>query len=72
MSLHCDPERVALRVTDDGKGFDQASLRLDSLGLGIMRERATSIGVRLSIEGEISRCTSTEAIWCQGSNVRAL
>ena len=67
MNLHCEPERVVLRVTDDGKGFDQASTRPDSLGLGIMRERAKSIGARLSIESAIGQGTSIEAIWSKGS-----
>ncbi|MHB1131209.1 MAG: histidine kinase [Chloroflexota bacterium] len=72
INLHSEPERVILRVTDDGNGFDPASIRPDSLGLGIMRERARSIGVRLSIESEISQGTSIEAIWNRGSNAEAL
>jgi signal transduction histidine kinase len=68
VNLHCEPERVILRVTDDGKGFDPATVRPDSLGLGIMRERAKSIGVRLSIQSEIGHGTSIEAIWGRGSN----
>ena len=72
VNLHCEPERVVLGVTDDGKGFDQASARPDSLGLGIMRERASSIGARLSIESEIGQGTSIEAIWSRNSNAGEL
>ncbi|HEX2986972.1 MAG TPA: histidine kinase, partial [Chloroflexota bacterium] len=68
VNLHCEPERVVLRVTDDGKGFDTARTRPDSLGLGIMRERAKGIGARLSIESEIGQGTSIEAIWGKDSD----
>jgi signal transduction histidine kinase len=71
VNLHCEPERVILRVTDDGKGFDRASIRPDSLGLGIMRERAASIGALLSIESEVGQGTSIEAIWSKGRNAEA-
>ncbi len=68
VSLRCEPERVVLRVTDDGRGFDQASIRPDSLGLGIMRERASSIGARLAIQSEVGQGTRVEAIWTGGSS----
>ena len=71
VNLHYGAEQVVLRVTDDGKGFDPASVSPSSLGLGIMRERARSIGIGLSIASEVGHGTSIEAIWSRGSNVGA-
>jgi signal transduction histidine kinase len=72
VTLHCEPERVVLRVTDDGKGFDPAGVRPDSLGLGIMRERAKSIGAQLSLASEVNLGTSIEAVWSRGPNEEEL
>jgi signal transduction histidine kinase len=41
---------VSLRVSDNGRGFDPAAVPTGHLGLGIMRERAASIGAALSID----------------------
>jgi signal transduction histidine kinase len=61
--LRCEPDRVALRVRDDGKGFDPAGGSSDSLGLGIMRERAEAIGAELTIESEIGKGTAVTVRW---------
>ncbi|NTU83960.1 MAG: GAF domain-containing sensor histidine kinase, partial [Chloroflexales bacterium] len=45
----CTAGEATLRVSDDGQGFDHDSVRPDSLGLGIMRERAAEIGATLTI-----------------------
>ncbi|MBK8834972.1 MAG: PAS domain S-box protein [Anaerolineae bacterium] len=41
---------VELRIHDDGRGFDPASIRSGHYGLSIMRERADAVGAVLSIE----------------------
>lgn len=67
VNLHLEPGRVVLRITDDGKGFDSASTRPDSLGLGIMRERAKGIGARLEVESVVDHGTSVEVMWNRGA-----
>ena len=59
------PVSVELRVNDDGRGFNQAGISADHLGLGIMRERAEAIGAALAIESEIGCGTHVVVIWPQ-------
>ena len=47
--LDCTDEEVILRIRDDGRGFDPREISPESLGLGIMRERAAAIGATLKI-----------------------
>ena len=61
--LHCRPEQIALSVRDDGQGFELAGISPDSLGLGIMRERAETIGAVLTVESEVGRGTEVVVIW---------
>jgi PAS domain S-box-containing protein len=59
------PVSVELSVKDDGRGFQQAGIPADHLGLGIMRERAEAINARLMIDSEIGCGTQVVAIWPQ-------
>ena len=52
-----------LTITDDGRGFDPAAAPPDRLGLGILRERAQSIGADLSIESAPGQGTRVGVIW---------
>jgi signal transduction histidine kinase len=63
VSLKCEGARVELRIGDDGRGFDSQSVSVESLGLGIMRERAETVGVTLAVESEIGHGTEVVAIW---------
>ncbi|MDH4135840.1 MAG: GAF domain-containing sensor histidine kinase, partial [Anaerolineae bacterium] len=54
---------VELRVSDDGRGFDSESIPPESLGLGIMRERAEAIGAMLTVESEIGHGTEVVVVW---------
>ncbi len=63
VNLHCRPGCVSLCIRDDGSGFDLDRVPPDSLGLGIMRERAEAIGATLTIESEIGRGTEVTAVW---------
>jgi signal transduction histidine kinase len=61
--LCCGPERVALHVADDGRGFDADAIPPDHLGVGIMRERAEAIGATLTIESEVGQGTEVAVVW---------
>jgi PAS domain S-box-containing protein len=63
LDLVCDPEGVALRITDDGRGFDVDSLPAGHHGLGIMRERAQEMGAVLEIHSTIDGGTVVSVIW---------
>ncbi|MEI5099812.1 GAF domain-containing sensor histidine kinase [Streptomyces sp. PmtG] len=70
---HADADRVAvilekhgtgavLRVTDDGRGFDPRATRRAGrhLGLVSMRDRASGVGGRLTVESEPGKGTTIE------------
>jgi signal transduction histidine kinase len=63
VSLHCQEGQARLHVEDDGRGFDPESIHSDSLGLGIMRERARDIGATLTIRSRTGEGTDILAIW---------
>ena len=63
VSLCCEPGRVELCVSDDGRGFDPSEISPDSLGLGIMRERVEAIGATLTVDSQIGCGTEVRAIW---------
>lgn len=63
VSLHCHPDRVELRVSDNGRGFDTSQVPADSLGIGIMGERARAIDACLNIESKVGQGTEVVAIW---------
>jgi len=63
--LDCQPGQVRLRVCDDGRGFDPQTLPAESLGVGIMRERAEVIGADLRIESEIGQGTDIVVRWAE-------
>ncbi len=65
ISLACRGNGFTLRVSDDGRGFDPGVVAPDSLGLGIMQERAEGIGARLVVESEVDRGTSVILEWDQ-------
>jgi len=58
IELHYSPEKVILKVSDDGRGFspDQAN-SAGHFGMLDMRERAEAIGSHLQIESAPSRGT---------------
>lgn len=65
VELHCDANRVALHVTDDGRGFEPESVSSQHLGVSIMRERASAIGADLTIESELGQGTCITVEWTQ-------
>jgi len=71
VSLRCldgddlDPGLVELQLTidDDGRGFDQARIPPDRLGLGIIRERAQAIGADLDLTSRPGHGTRITVVW---------
>jgi two-component system nitrate/nitrite sensor histidine kinase NarX len=66
VNLQFRPDRVNLRIYDDGSGFDVESVPPESLGLGIMRERAEAIGATLTVDSQVGRGTEIEVQWGAG------
>jgi PAS domain S-box-containing protein len=61
--LLCQPGEIKMCVCDDGLGFDPSGLPPDSLGLGIMRERAFAIGAQLTVESQAGEGTQVRVSW---------
>ena len=63
VQLLCQPDRVILSVSDDGRGFDGDRVPPGHLGIGIMRERAEAVGACLEIESEPDQGTKVTVTW---------
>jgi signal transduction histidine kinase len=63
MNVECDQDRISLSVRDNGRGFEMEGLSHESLGLGIMKERAENIGAILSIFSEVDKGTQITVSW---------
>jgi PAS domain S-box-containing protein len=57
------PDRVELRIEDNGRGFDLTAIPPERLGLKIIRERAGAIGATLEIESEAGHGTQVVVVW---------
>jgi len=57
------PESVALTISDNGRGFEISQKPATSLGLGIMRERASAVGAVLEIQSTVGEGTTITAVW---------
>ncbi len=55
--------QVKLTIGDDGRGFDSDGTQPDQLGLGIMRERADTIGADLEFASRPGRGTKVTLLW---------
>jgi signal transduction histidine kinase len=63
LSLFCLPGKVTLEVADDGQGFVTEKVPPNSLGLGIMRERAREIGATLALKSAAGKGTKVKVSW---------
>jgi signal transduction histidine kinase/putative methionine-R-sulfoxide reductase with GAF domain len=54
---------ATLTVRDDGNGFDTGKIASGHFGLGIMKERAETVGAVLRVNSEIGRGTAVELQW---------
>ena len=62
-SANDDRDGLELTVADDGCGFAVDDVRSGRLGLGIMAERAESIGARLEVRSAPGRGTVVHVVW---------
>jgi signal transduction histidine kinase len=63
LQLDCQPHRMSLLIKDDGLGFDPKATTPGHLGIGIMRERANSIGANLKIDSQAGQGTTITLDW---------
>jgi signal transduction histidine kinase len=63
MHFRCALEGVALLLRDDGLGFSPDHLPPGHLGLGIMKERADSVGAELSFSSQPGEGTALRLVW---------
>jgi signal transduction histidine kinase len=54
---------IFMHIIDNGRGFHHDQVQGSGLGLGIMNERADSIGAELAIISEIGQGTTTDLYW---------
>jgi two-component system nitrate/nitrite sensor histidine kinase NarX len=62
-SAAAGPAGVELEIEDDGRGFAPEAVSWERLGLKIMRERASGIGARLTIESRPGSGTRVHVAW---------
>ena len=63
LEVEIQETRASLKIEDDGKGFDPSQIPPDSLGLGIMRERAQEINAELKIDSAPGEGTRVSVNW---------
>ncbi len=63
LRLDCQPGHLHICIQDDGLGFDASAIPSGHLGVGIMRERAGSIGASLKIESQPGQGTTVAMDW---------
>jgi len=63
VDLITDPDRVVLRVADDGQGFNVDRHTAGHHGLEIINERADEIGAALEIESRVGSGTQITVTW---------
>ena len=68
LTLYGDRDGVELCIADDGSGFDPTAVPPGHLGLGIMRERAQTIGATLEVESMARRGTRVTVTWKRGTS----
>ncbi len=66
-----DGWRVELGIREEGRGFDLDALPPERLGLDLIRERAESVGARLTVESEVGRGTCIMVVWENGQGGKA-
>lgn len=63
VSLVCQDSEVELSILDNGCGFDPQAVTSNHLGLGIIKERAQSVGAKLTIETRPDCGTKVTVRW---------
>jgi signal transduction histidine kinase len=68
MRLRRSGTRVRLTIGDDGRGFEVGEVASGHIGLGVMRERAESIGGALAVRSSPARGTVVAVEWVDDRN----
>jgi PAS domain S-box-containing protein len=68
VSLNCQPDRVSMHISDNGRGFNPEDIQPHQLGISIMRERAQAIGATLSIKSQPGQGTELLVTWPDDSS----
>jgi two-component system nitrate/nitrite sensor histidine kinase NarX len=63
VTLAFHPDKVSLRICDDGCGFDPSDIAAGHFGLGIMQERAAAIEAQLAVVSQRSKGTEVTVVW---------
>jgi nitrate/nitrite-specific signal transduction histidine kinase len=63
VNLICQTDDIKLIIGDDGRGFGTDNISANSLGLGIMKERAKEIGADLNIQSHEGQGTIINITW---------
>jgi len=63
ITLNCQEGDVRLSIKDDGSGFELDKNNQEGLGLGIMQERAKTLGAELYITSHIGQGTEISVSW---------
>jgi len=63
VSLQYLSGEVRMTIRDNGKGFDAQDIQAQSLGVGIMKERAREINAQLAIDSQPGGGTTITATW---------
>ncbi|UCD08183.1 MAG: HAMP domain-containing protein [Dehalococcoidales bacterium] len=63
VSLICDKDKISLKIKDNGTGFDVDAISPESLGVGIMQERAADINAEIWINSQEGEGTEIAVIW---------
>jgi PAS domain S-box-containing protein len=63
VTVEGDADSIHLRIEDNGRGFDLETAAANHFGLSIMRERAATAGIALSIASSSQQGTHVDARW---------
>jgi signal transduction histidine kinase len=63
INLQMNASQLHLSIQDNGRGFETTQEIHNGLGLGIMRERAATIGASLEISSKVGSGTLVKLIW---------
>jgi signal transduction histidine kinase len=63
VELRGQGEEMALRIRDDGRGFDPNAIGPDQFGVNIMRERAQSVGATCNLISQPGHGTEIVILW---------
>jgi signal transduction histidine kinase len=51
-------QQLTIRISDNGKGFDEATIKKNGNGLENMRWRAAEVGFRVQVDSETNQGTT--------------